>query len=323
MSRQRIVVLGATGFIGRRLVAELAASDWATPIAAARRPGIMRDTVEEIRLDATDERALGSALASADGVVSCIAGSAQDIVRGGNALLNVTARAASPPRVVFLSSIAAYGRVSGTVNEDSLLLGDIDPYSASKAAVDQRCADYPYVVRLRPGIVYGPGSPWWTDRIARLLVGRRLGNLGIRGQGLCNLVHLEDVVTAVQRSLTRPEAAGQAFNLGSPAPPTWNEYFARYAQWLGAAPVRNIGAGRVRLELDVLGPLLKIAEQTRLCPRRLADWPAIRPWLIDLCQLAIRMEVSKAQARLGLQWRPLEQGLEECATWFLQGGRTR
>ena len=35
--KQRILVLGANGYVGRRVVAALAASDWAEPVAGVRR----------------------------------------------------------------------------------------------------------------------------------------------------------------------------------------------------------------------------------------------------------------------------------------------
>jgi nucleoside-diphosphate-sugar epimerase len=133
---------------------------------------------------------------------------------------------------------------------------------------------------------------------------------------------VDDVVTAILQSLTLPAAAGEAFNLGSEQPPTWNEYFGRYAQSLRALPARKITRTRLRLELGLYGPLLKIAEEA-LGPQAVSSRPAIRPRLIDLCQRDIRMNVRKAQESLGMCWRPLEQGLEESAQWFLAGGRTR
>ncbi len=316
----RIVVLGAGGFIGRRVVEALAVSGWACPVGVGRRidQAVLPPAVRRLAVDACDERALRPALEGAAGVVNCIAGSPASIVQSGRALLNVTAAMTDAPRVVYLSSSAAYGDVSATVDENSPLREDYSDYGAAKAQVDRLTGAQPSAVRLRPGIVYGPGSPWWTDRIARLLVARRLGYLGDVGQGSCNLVHVDDVVSAVLASLRTPAAAGQAFNLGSPVPPTWNEYFVRFAQLLKAQPVRHIGHRRLWFELNLLGPLLKIRELM------VGDdtIPALRPWLTDLCRLGVRMRVERAERILGLQWKPLEQGLDECARWFLAGNRT-
>ena len=315
--KQPVVVLGAGGFIGRRVVDALAASSWAEPVAVGRRidAADLHPAARKVALDANDEHALESVLAGAAGVVSCIGGDPASIVRSGRALLAVTARMPVAPRVVYLSSLAAYGAVADIVDEDSPLRDNFSDYGAAKVIVDQLAAEYPFAVRLRPGIVYGPGSPWWTDRIARLLVARRLGDLGEAGSGYCNLVHVDDVVAAILSALREPAAAGHAFNLGSPLVPTWNEYFLRYAHALRAEPVRRIGRGRLWFELAVRGPLLKVGE--RLTGKDAT--PAIRPWLTDLCRLTIRMRVDRAEQVLGLHWKPLDKGLDECATWFLSG----
>ena len=128
-------------------------------------------------------------------------------------------------------------------------------------------------------------------------------------------MHVDDVVVAILSALREPAAAGHAFNLGSPQVPTWNEYFLRYAHALRAEPVRRIGRGRLWFELAVRGPLLKVGE--RLTGKEAA--PAIRPWLTDLCRLAVRMRVERAEQVLGLRWKPLDKGLDECATWFVAG----
>ena len=315
--KQPVVVLGAGGFIGRRVVDALAALSWAEPVAVGRRidAADLHPAARKVALDASDAHALESVLAGAAGVVSCIGGDPASIVRSGRALLAVTARMPVTPRVVYLSSLAAYGAVADTVDEDSPLRDNYTDYGAAKALVDQLAAEHPFVVRLRPGIVYGPGSPWWTDRIARLLVARRLGDLGEAGGGYCNLVHVDDVVAAILSALREPAAAGHAFNLGSPQVPTWNEYFLQYAHALRAAPVQRIGRGRLWFELAVRGPLLKVGE--RLTGKD--AMPAIRPWLTDLCRLAVRMRVERAEQVLGMRWKPLDEGLDECATWFVTG----
>jgi len=289
-------------------------------VAASRRPAAAAFAAGTgtLALDATDARAVRAALPEAAAVVSCIAGSAADILASGRLLLESVGRLASPPRVVYLSSMAAYGSARGVVDESAPLLGDLDDYSAAKAAIDRLAAEHPFAVRLRPGIIYGPFSPWWTERIGRLLLARRLGNLGAAGAGTCNLVHVEDVVTAVMRSLTLPEAAGRAFNLGSPAPPTWNEYFERYARALGVSSVPHISGNRLRLELGLYGPLLKLLEKALPHSRLARTHPALRPWLAALCRHDIRLAVQSAQQRLALTWRPLETGLEECARWLLR-----
>lgn len=324
MTRQTVLVLGASGFIGRRVVRQLCASDWARPLAASRHIGHadFGSEVTTIELDATRQSDLERVLPQVSGVISCVTGSEPTIVAAGHALLTVAAAQHPPPRVVWLGSLAAYGSAHGCIAEGAPLLGDLGPYSAAKAAVDRLAAGCSFVVRLRPGIVYGPRSPWWSDRIARLLVTRRLGDLGRAGTGRCNLVHVDDVTAAAILALRTASAGGEAINLGSPAPPTWNEYFRRYAQALGALPVRRISPARIGIELALIGPGLKVAERLGSASPWLTAHPAIRPWLTTLCRHDIRMDVRKAESLLGLRWLPLEAGLTEAATWFRSGERT-
>jgi 2-alkyl-3-oxoalkanoate reductase len=324
LTKKAVVVLGAGGFIGRRIVGALAVTGWARPIAAGRNLARLRfgAGVESYQLDATDPATLERALESAAAVVSCVAGTTANITRSGELLFDAAARMSPPPRVVYLSSMAVYGSARGVTDEAAPLLGDLGEYSVAKSTVDKLADGRPEIVRLRPGIVYGPESPWWSGGIGCLLVQRRLGDLGARGAGACNLVHVDDVAQAVVRALEVPEAAGEAFNLGSPDPPTWNEYFRRYARALRVAPLRRISLARLLVELGLVGPALKIAEKALGRSDPWLRYPAIRPWLTRLCKHDIRMDVRKAERLLGLRWRPLEAGLDETAAWFLSGART-
>ncbi|HET9389379.1 MAG TPA: NAD-dependent epimerase/dehydratase family protein [Steroidobacteraceae bacterium] len=316
----RVLILGAGGFIGRRIVAALAATSWARPVAAGRHdaslpagPGV------EIRaLDATDPVQVGPALEGVGAVVNCVAGSAPNIVSAAREVFAAAARSGAPPRIVHLSSLAVYGSARGEVDESTPLSGTHEPYGAAKLIAEQLALAYPRAVILRPGIVYGPASPWWSDRIARLLVARRLGDLGAAAQGVCNLVHVDDVAEAVVRALRAVGVEGQIFNLALPQPPTWNEYFRRYAEALGATPVRHISGTQLTLELALRGPLIKVTEMLG----RSGGVPPVRPWLLRLCRHDITMRAQRIVEALGLTWTPLERGLAGTAAWFRAGNRT-
>ncbi len=324
--KQRIVVLGANGFIGRRVVHILSNSDWAQPVAASRRATAsgLAPGIEALDIDASEPESLRRALVGAAGVVNCMAGAAESILSISKSLFDAASTLSPRPNLVHLSSLAAYGSAVGIVDEAAPLLGDLDAYSDAKAQSDRLGSGYDFVVILRPGIVYGPGSPWWSDRIARLLVTGRLGDLGPSGEGICNLVHVDDVAAAAARALRLPRDVRGAYNLSSAAPLTWNEYFARYAAALGALPVRSISVRRLAVETRLLSAPLKALEIALRSPS-LSRWnplPPIRPWLPGLCSRKIRMDVSRAERILGMDWTPLEAGLEQTAGWFRAGGRT-
>ena len=324
----RVLVLGADGFIGQHLTRALAASDWAVPIAAGRRPVAAASTsqIARLELDATDENALSNALQNAQAVVSCISGSAQTIANGARALFAAAARQPSPLLVVYLSSMAVYGAVTGPVSESAPLLGD-DPYAQAKIAAENAGARYNPVVVLRPGIVYGPGSSQWTQRVGQWLFARRMGDLGALGDGCCNLVYVQDVVTAILRSLqlTASEGHARIFNLAMAGAPTWNEYFVRFARALGAVPVARVGRRQLEIETKLLAPPLKIAQivlrKAQLAAIRLPE--AISPSVLRLCQQDIRLDVASAEQSLQLNWSGLDYGLQQAALWFNQRFKKR
>ncbi len=319
MRPESVVVLGAGGFIGRRIISALLATDWARPIAAGRsiRSADFPRQVERITLDATDLSDLTRVAASASALVSCIAGTPDQITGSGDALFAAAASVSPSPRVVYLSSMAIYGSTTGSVDETAPLRGDGGAYSHAKAAIDTLAAGHPFAVRLRPGIVYGPGSEWWSDKIARLLLQGRLGDLGRDGEGICNLVHVDDVAAAVVQGVRLPAAAGNAFNLANPAPPSWNSYFELYARALGVQPTR-LSKARLFTELRLYGPALKVADKVLGRNNPWQAYEALRPWLIQLCRHDIRLESVKAQDVLGIRFRPLAEGLNETARWFLK-----
>lgn len=322
--KQSILVLGAGGFIGREVVAGLAQTDWATPILGIRKlPQSDGSRFERSLVEATSVESVSAALQGVAGVVNCVAGHPDAIVASARALFTAAARMSPAPRVVHLSSLAAYGSIDGYVDETVSPRGDLGPYSAAKLLTEKLAVDCKSAVTLRPGIVYGPQSSWWSDRIARLLCSGRLGDLGEAGSGLCNLVHVGDVASAVVRALQVPGIEGQVFNLGLPSVPTWNEYFVRYALAL-KTPARRITRNRLAVEQFCFAPPLKLLEfSTRFgFFRQVPLPPPIRPWLLRLCRHRIGLVVDRAEKNLGMQWTTLDQGLQDTADWFLRGGRT-
>ena len=323
--KNRIVILGASGFIGRRVVHALARLDGVQAVAVSRRASsaAFSPTVEAVDADLSTSGAIDRSVAGAAGVVNCIAGSPSLIETASTRLFETALGMPTAPRIVHLSSLAAYGSVTGRIDENVELRGDLDAYSAAKAETDRLAASYRNGVTLRPGVVYGPGSGWWSDRIARLLVRGRLGSLGNRGRGFCNLVYVDDVADAVVRALHLDDAQLGAFNLSLSAPITWNDYFSQYGAALGLPP-RRVSALRLALETRVLAPPLKLLEILLRSPKlaRSNPFPPLRPWLPAMCSHDIRMDVTRAERILGMQWTPLSTGLRVTADWFRAGGRT-
>ena len=315
--------IGQGAVQGRLLLGSLRAlarSDWAVPVAAGFRTLPAVDGAAAIRIDARDAAVLQRALTGIDAVVNCVAGDAATIVASAQALYMACAASVPVHRVVSLSSMMVYGCASGTVDETAPLRGDYDAYSAAKAEVERLFRNYPNVVHLRPGIVYGPGSPLWTGRIGGWLREQRLGDLGSAARGCCNLVHVDDVAEAVVRALRLPGIEGDAFNLSLPTSPTWNEYFRQFAAALGTDFV-PISPSRLQAELYLFGPALKLAEVfARVLHREHRGSQPLRPWLLRLCNHSLRLDAGKAERVLGMRWIALDEGLRQSANWLAGAG---
>ncbi|KKB65363.1 capsular biosynthesis protein [Robbsia andropogonis] len=307
--KTRILVLGATGFVGKQVVTALAATDWAEPVAASRRAG---DGVEQV--DGTDAVSLGAAIAKVDGVINCLAGAPDAIVANARALRTALdthlPTRAQPIPVVYFSSMAVYGNAEGRIDEDAPLAAS-SAYGLAKVEAERLLGVLPSVTFLRPGCIYGRGSPQWSKRIADLLRARRIGDLGAAGDGNSNLVHVDDVVQAALLALRSPRAPGRAYNLAMANAPRWNEYFVTYGRALGATPIRRIGARRMKFETKLLAPALKLAE---IAGRKAGIHhlpPALPPSLARLWQQDIRLDVQRAEEELGLSWTSLQTALQE------------
>ena len=122
-------------------------------------------------------------------------------------------------------------------------------------------------VVLQPTIVYGHFSGHWTDRPAQALLDGRLV-LPSPGDGICNAVHVEDVVSALLLASVREEAVGETFLISGAEHPTWLEFHAAYARALGRPEAIRL---RPRQEIEIL------LRRRRL--RRLVAWARRRPRL--------------------------------------------
>ena len=249
--RQTVLVIGDGEVTDARLMDLLAATSSYRPILLARTVGRNAVPLRELRnCDATKTAEVAAALAGVDLVVNCIAGNPRTIAATTKALCDA-ARRNPPRRIVHLSSMAVYGGAEGPVDEGSRPEPPLNAYARARieceALVQQYIADGGDAVIIRPSCVFGPGSEAWASRIARLLLSRRLGDLGRLGDGLCNLIHVDDLVGLMIATLSAPNVSGETFNASADWPrPTWNEFLIRFARAIGATPVERITARRMQ-----------------------------------------------------------------------------
>ncbi len=318
----RVLVLGATGFVGQALIRRLVRTSGNQVIGAGRRrPPDNAATGADYRIfNGTDRAALMEAAAGVSHIVNCVMGPGDVMAQTTRNVCEVAERA-GVQCVVHFSSSAVYGATIGLITELTPTADDTDWYGAAKIACETIVADYmergPRHVILRPSCIYGPGSEQWSGRIGRLLIARRLGDLGVAGDGCCNLVHIDDVCAAVQSVLSLPTSGVETFLLSGPSLPTWNDYFLAFARALGAVPLLRLPDWRLRVERTLFAPALKISERgfAAMGARSVRVPDPITPSLLRAFQLEASYDGAHAARVLGLRWTPVAHGLVDAAAW--------
>jgi nucleoside-diphosphate-sugar epimerase len=259
---KRILVTGAGGFIGGRVVEVLHASGAFTVRAGVRRwssaARIGRLPVDIVLCDITDPTQVADALRDVDFIVHCAVGDRTTTVTGTEVLLE-GALQAGIDRVVHISTIDVYGGRTGSIDEATPLTYSGKAYGDSKIDAEKVCQEYyarglPVVI-LRPTIVYGPFSDLWTVEFAQRF---RMGTWLLPEQdcqGSCNLVYVDDLVAAILRALSTPAGAGEAFNINGTDRVTWNQYFRALNDAMGLPPLASTPRARARLSAAAMTPV--------------------------------------------------------------------
>jgi NADH dehydrogenase len=213
-----ILVIGGTGFIGRRLVARLAESGEKVRVAArGSRKAALPDGVEQARADVVTGEGLAEALAGVDRVAHLVAiiierGSQRfdAVIRGGTEGVVREAERAGVKKLVYVSAIGAA--------PDPRF-----PYWHAKWEAEQIVvgSGLNYTI-LRPSLVFGPEDDFF-NRLADMV--RRSPLVPIAGAGKTKFqpIWVEDVVTCVAACLEEGTHDRQTVEVGGPEQLTYNE----------------------------------------------------------------------------------------------------
>ena len=268
-----VLVTGATGFVGRAVVARLAA-DGVAVRAAVRRDGAPFPANVSVVIGADLDRIddWRDALQGASAVVHCAArvhrldDDAVDPLaafrrtnRDATAALARAAAAAGVARFVFLSSVGVHG---AETFEQPFRASDApapgSPYAVAKHEAEAELAGIAAergieVVVLRPPLVYGPGAPGNFATLLRAVdrgLPLPLGAIHNR-RSFVAIDNLVDLIAVVVR---HPAAAGQAFLVSDGDDLSTSELLRRTARALQRpARLLPVPAKALRRVLSLLG----------------------------------------------------------------------
>jgi len=237
LNRPRVLVTGATGFIGGHLVERLSLQDVSIGVTA-RTPqkcaNIARFPVEIVPGDLLDMKSVRAAIAGAKVVYHLAYGNdgrtPERITIDGTKNVLEASIEAGVECVVILSTMYVFGfpRGQGRVDETFPYRPYGGEYGRSKAAMERWCltraqSSLPtHVVILNPTCVFGPGGGAYTTLPIDLA--RKGQFCWINdGKGLCNYTYVENLVDAMVLAAQAPEAHGNRFiiNDGSVS---WREF---------------------------------------------------------------------------------------------------
>jgi 2-alkyl-3-oxoalkanoate reductase len=323
LAGKRVLVTGATGFIGGRVAARLAGEERAVVTGMGRKLEkagyLAQQGVHLEQADLRDTASLARLVAGQDVVIHTAAWMGQgppelayDLNVTATANLVQQAAAAGVGRFVLVSSMVAYGDPprTGQIDEDYPLdTNQSDPYSRTKALAEQaaRAAAQAAGLELaiaRPTMVYGPRSDIWSVRMLQRIqqgIPMVLGD----GSGHAHPLYIDNLVDGLLLTAVHPQAAGEAFNF-TELPIPWRQFFQYYADmdgcklratplWLG----RLVAAAADLFRLNV-----------PLNGRR-----------VHYYLNRITYPTTKAEKRLGYQPRVgLAEGMARTEAWLRQAG---
>jgi nucleoside-diphosphate-sugar epimerase len=249
----RILLIGGTMFIGKRLVRRLLSGGHQITLLHRRPEHPFGPEIRSAVADRNDAASVRTALRGLK--FDAVYDIAYDWERGTTGQ-QVEATAKAIPgeisRYIFISSVAAYGSGLNHVEDDPLAPDTHpDPYVRNKSMSEQalfrmnREENFP-VVTMRPPFVYGPENPFYReaffwDRIRR----NRPVIVPGDGERLMHFVYVDDLVTACCHALENPGAVGLAFNVANEKPVSQADLVREFAKAAG----KQISAVRVPREI--------------------------------------------------------------------------
>jgi len=312
----KVLVTGGTGYLGRAVVSALAARghDLIVFARSASRSGLPGTTIDG---DIRDRAALERAAAGCDAISHSAAlvsiwrrrhEDFDDVNVGGLRNVLAVAGALGTPRVLYTSSFVAIppkGRTEPLVAND---------YQRTKVAAD-RLADEAVrggapLVRVYPGVVYGPGSFTEGNLVGRLIADHLAHKLpGLVGpENRWSYAYVDDVAAGHCAALEHGRVGGRYALGGENAPQ--RRVFEIVQRLTGRRPP-------LRIPFPV-ADLLGAAEEMRVT--LFGGTPLITRGAVDIFRHDWSLDSAEAVRELGYTITPLEDGVARTVS-AIHGGR--
>jgi nucleoside-diphosphate-sugar epimerase len=287
----KVLITGASGFIGSRLRDELLASG--SDVVAIRRPGSPASkagrSVQADYARASDlERIMGEEKPDyVLHVAGATKGNSYEDFRLGNVMPTrnlLTALHREHPdtkRFVLVSSLTSYGPSSTSApHREENPPRPIEYYGQSKLeaerVVEEESSGVPWTI-LRPSGVYGPGDVDYFN----LFKSARLGwNLYFGNRDRCmSVIYVDDCVRGILQAAQHEGSVGKGYFLTSDEQVTWEQFQSEIVRVVGRR-VRTVNLPELLVSVAALGGELasRIDKKPRLLNLQKAKMGAQQAW---------------------------------------------
>jgi nucleoside-diphosphate-sugar epimerase len=241
----RILVTGASGFLGRAVVESARARGHAVTAMTRSAAGNFGSDVAVVHADLCRAEGLAERLAGHDCVIHCAASMRNDSAEQQRDTIDATRKlvaamqAAGVRCIVLASSLAVYDhrRCADLLDELAPLESDVaarGPYVAAKLEQERLVRASGFDARiLRPGLVHGPGREWFYH-LGGVLLGRVW--IALSGSARLPLVAVDSCAEAFVRAAELPSGS-TTLNVIDAARTTRRDYMRRIARDVRPAPL--------------------------------------------------------------------------------------
>jgi len=325
----KVLLTGATGFLGKNVALELAARGHALRILARETSDLrsLPPGVEVARGDVTSADSVRDAARDCDAVLHmaalvknwCPDRARFDEVNVGGFRNALAAAQGAGARLLYTSSFMAIGPTGPEPADESRLHAGLrycNDYERTKAVADRAAREAAAagadVTMLYPGVVYGPGELTDGNLVVQMIADHLRGRLpGVIGPGdrLWSYSFVEDVARGHALALEKGRAGERYFLCGQNA--TLRDLFAAVAEVTGAAPPR------IHIPYPVaaaLGRLLWAWADVTGHP------PMLTHGVVDVFRQHWAYSSAKAEGELGYRQTPLAEGIRRTVDWLRAEG---
>lgn len=331
MASNRVLITGASGFVGSAVLRALATRGF--QLRALVRPSSPRTNLrgvscEIVQGDMRDPESMGRAAADVRYLFHVAADyrlwapKPKEIVYNnleGTRTVMKAAQRARVEKIVYTSSVATLKPMDGEGADETSRLEERDAigaYKRSKIAAER------LVVRMiaaenLPAVIVHPSTPIGPHDVkptptGRMIIEAFMGRIPAFVDTGLNLVHVDDVAKGHVLALERGKV-GQGYILGGQNA-TLQDMLSAIAPLAGRRPPR------IRLPR---GPLFPVAYATEALAKLTGREPLLTVDALKMAKYRMFFTSAKAERELGYSARPYAQGITDAIEWFREAGYLR